>query len=92
MRPLTLAYDPKNYPEFEAATLLALGDGYIVIVGLDQLTKLGSADARRLIDLWRRVRDVGAKLFLRTDRSDILREIESRALDCFYTVIGTAVA
>jgi anti-anti-sigma factor len=82
MESVTIEYRPQSFPALEGAILGALRDGAgQVVLDLDSVASLDSAELRELIKLLRSARSSGGDLALRSTRANVLRTLSVTALD-----------
>ena len=89
----TQASSDEAFDHLQGQVLEATADGAKeVVVAIDGLQSLDSANIRRLIKLLRRTRDAGGEITLAVSRLDLLRTLNVTALDKVFRVIGSAEA
>jgi anti-anti-sigma factor len=91
MNTVTVVYEPCGSADFER-TAGALAGRCNVIVNLDYVASLQTADVRRLIEMARQSSDAGTDFALRATRPDVLKMLQMTALDRVFTVIGPEAA
>ena len=87
------ASSDEAFERLQGQVLEAAGGGdRRVVLALDGLSVLDSAQIRRLIKLLRRTREAGGDLTLAVSRLDLLRTLRVTALDKVFQVVGSAEA
>jgi anti-anti-sigma regulatory factor len=91
MNPATFVYRPGALPELQAAIRSAIeGGSPRVVIDLDGLVELDAANARDLILVLRRSREIGGEVALRTSKPAIGQGLAAMALDRLFPMVNAA--
>lgn len=86
-------YQAERLPAIQSAMIAAFEAGAPrVVLVLDHLPHLESADVRGLILLLRRARDVGGEVVLAVSRPEIVRSLKVMALDRLFPIVAAKAA
>ena len=90
---MNFEYRADRLPAIQSAMLVAFEAGAPrVVLALDHLPHLESADVRGLIVLLRRAREVGGELALSVSRPEIVRSLKVMALDRLFPLVNAKAA
>jgi anti-anti-sigma factor len=93
MESVTIEYRPESFPALEGAILEAVREGAgQVVLDLDSVASLDSAELRELIKLLRSARSSGGDLALHSTRANVLRTLSVTALDRVFPVLQQRAA
>ncbi|HET9029591.1 MAG TPA: STAS domain-containing protein [Candidatus Aquilonibacter sp.] len=88
---IVFEYRPAAFEALQAAMLTAFETGAErVVLDLDELPRLDTDGVRGLITLLRRSREVGGEVALRATRPEVLRTLNTLALDRLFPMVSAA--
>ena len=88
---IVFEYRPGAFDALQAAMLTAFETGADrVVLDLDELPRLDTDGVRGLITLLRRSREVGGEVALRATRPEVLRTLNTLALDRLFPMVTAA--
>lgn len=92
-KPKVIEYHPGAFARLEAELAVALdGGGERVVLDLDRLERLDSAEVRELIRLLRQARALGGELALRSSKAQVLKTLSTTGLDRVFALVGESAA
>lgn len=91
MQSIVFEYRPAAFDALQAAIVTAFETGARrVVLDLDELPRLDSDAVRGLITLLRRSRDLGGEVALHVTRPELLRTLNTLALDRLFPMVKAA--
>ncbi len=91
MQPIVFEYRPAAFEALQAAILTAFETGVSrIVLDLDELPRLDTEGVRGLITLLRRSREVGGEVALHVTRPELLRTLNTLALDRLFPMVKAA--
>ena len=91
MQSIVFEYRPAAFDALQASIVTAFETGVRrVVLDLDELPRLDSEAVRGLITLLRRSRELGGEVALHVTRPELLRTLNTLALDRLFPMVAAA--
>lgn len=91
MQPIVFEYRPAAFDALQVAVVTAFETGARrVVLDLDELPRLDTEGVRGLITLLRRSRELGGEVALHVTRPELLRTLNTLALDRLFPMVAAA--